>query len=63
MNTSVITTWEYLIVKDPTPRQLAGLGQQGWELVQVVPSTFWLWRTEKAFFKRPSPVPPLLASK
>jgi len=47
-----VTTWEYHVLKDPTPTQLTALGRQGWELVAVTCIVSGFSRSEKAFFKR-----------
>jgi len=64
MNTPTMNTtiWEYYVLDHPAPTQLAALGKQGWELVAVTCIVGGFSRSERAFFKRPSPVnqPPLL---
>ena len=51
MNTII---WEYHVLQNPVPSQLAALGQQGWELVSVTSYTTGFAGAEKAYFKRPN---------
>jgi hypothetical protein len=59
MNTT-ITVWEYYILDKPAPTQFTALGREGWELVAVTCIVSGFSRSERAFFKRPQPSPPVL---
>jgi hypothetical protein len=62
MNTTT-TVWEYHILDKPAPTQFAALGRDGWELVAVTCIVSGFSRSERAFFKRPQPCPPVLQSQ
>jgi hypothetical protein len=57
---STITVWEYYMLDKPAQSQLTALGRQGWELVAVTCIVSGFSRSERAFFKRPQPCPPVL---